>query len=72
MTTLLQEVIKLVYYAKAKDPIFFRIGTCGGLNIPAGSVVVSSFGLNGNLEKTYDMVSINVPVNSVFSNFCHH
>lgn len=55
MTTLLQEVIKLVHYAKAKDPIFFRIGTCGGLNIPAGSVVVSSFGLNGNLEKTYDV-----------------
>ncbi|KAJ8708327.1 hypothetical protein PYW07_010452 [Mythimna separata] len=55
MTTLLQEMIKLVSYAKAKDPIFFRVGTCGGLNIPAGSVVVSSFGLNGNLEKTYDV-----------------
>ncbi|KAJ8708670.1 hypothetical protein PYW08_010052 [Mythimna loreyi] len=55
MTTLLQEMIKLVSYAKAKDPIFFRIGTCGGLGIPAGSVVVSSFGLNGNLEKTYDL-----------------
>nr|XP_049706308.1 uridine phosphorylase 1 [Helicoverpa armigera]XP_049706309.1 uridine phosphorylase 1 [Helicoverpa armigera]XP_049706310.1 uridine phosphorylase 1 [Helicoverpa armigera] len=55
MTTLLQEVIKLMAYAKAKDPIFFRVGTCGGLNIPAGSVVVSAFGVNGNLEKTYDV-----------------
>ncbi|XP_050554190.1 uridine phosphorylase 1 [Spodoptera frugiperda] len=55
MTTVLQEVIKLMSYAKAKDPIFFRIGTSGGLSIPAGSVVVSSFGLNGNLEQTYDI-----------------
>ncbi|XP_022837622.1 uridine phosphorylase 1-like isoform X2 [Spodoptera litura] len=55
MTTVLQEVIKLMYYAKVKDPIFFRVGTSGGLAIPAGSVVVSSFGVNGNLEKTYDI-----------------
>ncbi|KAH9645679.1 hypothetical protein HF086_005328 [Spodoptera exigua] len=55
MTTVLQEVVKLMYYAKVKDPIFFRVGTSGGLGIPAGSVVVSTFGVNGNLEKTYDV-----------------
>ncbi|KAL0810990.1 hypothetical protein ABMA28_010281 [Loxostege sticticalis] len=55
MATALQEVIKLMHYAKAKDPIFFRLGTCGGLGIPAGSVVVSAWGLNGTLEKTYDV-----------------
>ncbi|CAH0598327.1 unnamed protein product [Chrysodeixis includens] len=55
MTTVLQEVIKLLAYAKVKDPIIFRIGTSGGLDIPPGSVVVSSFGLNGNLGKTYDI-----------------
>ncbi|XP_069356105.1 uridine phosphorylase 1-like [Maniola hyperantus] len=55
MTILLQEVIKLLSYAKAKDPLIFRIGTSGGLNIPSGSVVVSSWGLNGTLKKSYDI-----------------
>ncbi|XP_049881345.1 uridine phosphorylase 1-like isoform X2 [Pectinophora gossypiella] len=55
MTILLQEVIKLMYYARVRDPIFFRIGTSGGLQIPPGSVVVSSWCLNGTLEKTYDI-----------------
>ncbi|XP_063834359.1 uridine phosphorylase 1-like isoform X1 [Ostrinia nubilalis] len=55
MTTVLQEVIKLMYYAKAKDPIFIRLGTSGGLNVPAGSVVISSCGLSGTMEKSYDL-----------------
>ncbi|KAG6443485.1 uridine phosphorylase 1 isoform X1 [Manduca sexta] len=55
MTTLLQEVIKLLAYAKVANPIVFRLGTSGGLGIPAGSVVVSSWGLNGNLEKTHNI-----------------
>ncbi|XP_046972660.1 uridine phosphorylase 1-like [Vanessa cardui] len=55
MTILLQEVIKLLSYAKARDPIIFRIGTSGGLNIAPGSVVISSWGLNGTLEKSYDI-----------------
>lgn len=57
MTILLQEIIKMLFYAKAKDPIFFRIGTCGGLKIPAGSVVISSWALNGTMEKSYNLVS---------------
>ncbi|XP_072946502.1 uridine phosphorylase 1-like [Epargyreus clarus] len=55
MTILLQEVLKLLHYAKAKNPIFFRIGTSGGLKIPPGSVVISSWGMNGTLQKTYDI-----------------
>ncbi|KAJ2945005.1 hypothetical protein O0L34_g1902 [Tuta absoluta] len=55
MTILLQEVIKLLYYAKCKDPVIFRIGTSGGLDIPPGSVVVSAWGMNGCLEKSYDI-----------------
>ncbi|KAL4713672.1 hypothetical protein ACJJTC_004203 [Scirpophaga incertulas] len=55
MTTALQEVIKLMYYAKAVDPFFFRVGTSGGIDIPAGSVVVSSFGMNGTFEKSYNL-----------------
>lgn len=38
---LLHEIIKLMYHAKAKDPIFFRIGTCGGIGLEGGTVVIS-------------------------------
>ncbi|CAH0759736.1 unnamed protein product [Diatraea saccharalis] len=60
MTTVLQELIKVMFYAKAKDPIFIRLGTSGGLGIPPGSVVVSSFGLSGTLEKTYELPVLGV------------
>ncbi|XP_014203724.1 uridine phosphorylase 1-like [Copidosoma floridanum] len=41
MQILLHEVIKLSYYARMRDPIYFRIGTSGGIGIEPGSVVVS-------------------------------
>lgn len=63
MTVLLQEIIKLLSYAKAKDPIIFRIGTSGGLNIPPGTVVISSWALNGTLDKSYDIVSMYIRKN---------
>ncbi|XP_047510486.1 uridine phosphorylase 1-like isoform X3 [Pieris napi] len=55
MTVVLEEVLKMLFYAKAKDPIFFRLGTSGGMGIPAGSVVISSWAMNGTLEKIYDL-----------------
>ncbi|XP_059056315.1 uridine phosphorylase 1-like [Achroia grisella] len=55
MTIAIQEAIKMLYYAKVKNPIFFRIGTCGGLAVEAGSVVISEWGLNGLLKKSYDL-----------------
>lgn len=33
VTILLHEIIKLLHYANAKDPIIIRIGTCGGLGM---------------------------------------
>lgn len=30
---LLHEIIKLMYHAKCKDPIFIRLGTCGGVGV---------------------------------------
>ncbi|KAL0271369.1 UNVERIFIED_CONTAM: hypothetical protein PYX00_008478 [Menopon gallinae] len=44
---LLHEVIKLMYHAKVKDPIFFRIGTCGGIGIEGGTVVISEEAVDG-------------------------
>ncbi|XP_037091590.1 uridine phosphorylase 1-like [Pollicipes pollicipes] len=39
---LLHEMIKLMYHAKVKDPIFFRLGhTCGGIGIEGGNLVIT-------------------------------
>jgi uridine phosphorylase len=34
---LLHEMIKLMYHAKCKNPVFIRIGTCGGIGIEGGT-----------------------------------
>lgn len=44
---LLHEVIKLMYHAKVRDPVFFRIGTCGGIGIEGGTVVISEEAVDG-------------------------
>lgn len=38
---LIHEIVKLMYYAKVKNPIFFRTGTCGGIGLEGGTVVIS-------------------------------
>ena len=53
---LLHEIIKLMYHAKCVDPVFIRIGTCGGIGIEGGTVVVSNEGVDGQLRPTHEMV----------------
>lgn len=53
---LLHEIIKLMYHAKCIDPVFIRIGTCGGIGIEGGTVVVSNEGVDGQLRNTHEMV----------------
>ncbi|XP_060525898.1 uridine phosphorylase 1 isoform X2 [Cylas formicarius] len=52
---LLHEIIKLMYHAKVKDPIFFRIGTCGGIGIEAGTVVISDDTVDGMGNHHYEV-----------------
>ncbi|XP_063600974.1 uridine phosphorylase 1-like isoform X2 [Penaeus indicus] len=47
---LLHEVIKLMYHAKCKDPIFFRLGTCGGIGIEGGNLVISESAVDGLMQ----------------------
>lgn len=54
---LLHEMIKLMYHAKCKDPVFFRIGTCGGLGVEPGTVVISDQAVDG-LGNSYYSVPI--------------
>lgn len=56
ISILLHEMIKLVNYAKCKDPIFIRMGTCGGLGIDPGTVVVTDNAFNASLENAYEFM----------------
>merc|ERR1711962_1504359 len=53
---LLHEVIKLMYHAGVKDPIFFRIGTCGGIGLPPGTVVVTEEAVDGRIRPVLDTI----------------
>lgn len=55
---LLHEIIKLMYHAKCKDPIFLRIGTCGGIGVEGGTVVITEEPVDGLLRNSYEMVNI--------------
>lgn len=55
---LLHEIIKLMYHAKCKDPVFIRIGTCGGIGVDGGTVIISDDAVDGLLRSVYEVVSI--------------
>lgn len=52
---LLHEMIKLMYHAKCKDPIFIRIGTCGGIGVEGGTVVITDDAVDGLLRSTHEL-----------------
>lgn len=55
---LLHEMIKLMYHAKCKDPIFIRLGTSGGVGVEGGTVVVSNGAVDGLLRDEYHSVRL--------------
>lgn len=54
---LLHEVIKLMYHARVKDPVFFRIGTSGGIGLEGGTVIISEEAVDGMLNPYFELVS---------------
>lgn len=56
ISILLHELIKLVHHAKCKNPVFIRLGTCGGLGVPGGTVVISDGVLNDKLNAEHEFV----------------
>lgn len=56
-SVVLHELLKLVKYAKCIDPIFIRIGTCGGVGVKPGTVVVTKDAFNGYLRNEHEIVS---------------
>lgn len=51
---LLNEVAKLLYYAKAKGVKFIRLGTSGGIGVEGGDVVITDKAYNDRLEPCHD------------------
>ncbi len=56
LSILLHEMIKLLSHAGAKDPVFFRIGTSGGVGLEGGTVVVSQAAADGMLHEVHKNV----------------
>eukprot|EP00732_Lithocolla_globosa_P004066 Lithocolla_globosa_v1_NODE_3532_length_1646_cov_8.152106.p1 type:complete len:312 gc:universal NODE_3532_length_1646_cov_8.152106:532-1467(+) len=50
ISILLNEITKLLMYSEAKDFIFLRVGTCGGLGLDPGSIVITTEALNPELQ----------------------
>ncbi|ESO96562.1 hypothetical protein LOTGIDRAFT_115900 [Lottia gigantea] len=58
LSVLLNEIFKLLFYAQCSDVIFIRLGTCGGIGVEAGTVVITDNVVNGELEPIFSYVSI--------------
>ncbi|TRY79304.1 hypothetical protein TCAL_06054 [Tigriopus californicus] len=56
MSIVLHEVIKLLSHAKARDPVFFRLGTCGGVDVDPGNVVITEEALDGLLRPVFENI----------------
>ena len=53
---LLHEMIKLMYHARVKNPTFFRLGTCGGIGIEGGNLVITESAVDGMMNPYLEQV----------------
>jgi len=58
VSILLHEVIKLMYHARVKDPVFIRIGTCGGIGYEGGTVIISEEAVDEMMKPYMELVSL--------------
>jgi uridine phosphorylase len=55
LSILLHETTKLLHYAGAKDVMFIRVGTSGGIGIEGGTVLLTTAALNGELDELFTL-----------------
>lgn len=67
LSILLHELIKLMWHAKVQDPIFFRIGTCGGIGLEPGTVVVTDKAVDGRCLPVHENVSVLLRLRDLFA-----
>lgn len=53
---LLHEIIKLMYHARVRDPVFFRLGTCGGIGLDGGQLVITNEAVDGLMRPYLELV----------------
>lgn len=58
LSIFLNEVTKLLHYAKCGDVTYVRIGTSGGIGIEPGSVVVALQALNAEMQPLFDQYEL--------------
>lgn len=57
ISIMMHEVLKLLYHSRCKNAItFLRLGTCGGLGLKPGSVVISDSAVDGLFRAKYDVI----------------
>ncbi|KAH8388294.1 hypothetical protein KR093_003015 [Drosophila rubida] len=61
ISILLHELIKIMHHAKCQNPVFFRLGTSGGIGVEPGTVVITSEALDGQLRASYEIVVHTTP-----------
>lgn len=59
---LLHETAKMLAAAKAVDPVFVRLGTCGGIDVAPGTVVMTTTGFNNRLKPYYKFIAAGKPI----------
>lgn len=47
-----------MYHAHVKDPVFFRIGTCGGVGVDGGNVIITEEAINPDLEPFHEVSAL--------------
>ncbi|EDV56723.1 uridine phosphorylase 1 isoform X1 [Drosophila erecta] len=62
ISILLHELIKMMYHAKCKDPVFIRIGTSGGIGVEPGTVIISSEAIDARLNPAHEILVHGVSV----------
>ncbi|CAG0901571.1 unnamed protein product [Cyprideis torosa] len=55
ISILLHELIKMMYHSRVRDPVFIRLGTCGGIGVEGGTVVVTEEAVDGCLNPKHTL-----------------
>lgn len=58
LSILLNEITKLLSEAQAKDVVYIRLGTSGGIGLEPGTIVLTEQTVNGYTEPYYELVSL--------------
>ncbi|ESO96561.1 hypothetical protein LOTGIDRAFT_115853 [Lottia gigantea] len=64
LSVVLNELFKLLFYAQCSNVIFLRLGTCGGIGVEAGTVVITDKAVNGELEPIFSYMKLGKRINS--------